>query len=297
LFTFLGLLATREGHFQKWPSGHRASLESFGVHSHRWRKRRRKEHHRQMARSIIVCDNPSEVARRGAEIVVESSREAIAARGRFTIALSGGSTPEAMFRLLAGPEFAGQIDWPNVWAFLGDERYVPADDPRSNFGMASRTLLTHLAPEPGHVFPIDTHIVPIQASAKAYENLLTQNIGTPPVFDLMLQGMGDDGHTASLFPHAATLDSGARWVVDSPPGIPPPPVSRITVTLPVINAARRVLFLATGEEKATVLKKVLESSVDFHDFPSAGVTVKEGELIWLIDKGAASELSETTRDS
>jgi 6-phosphogluconolactonase len=245
--------------------------------------------------TITVCRDPDELAARAVERFVQAAGEAIRARGRFRVALAGGSTPERMYTLLAQPAEAARVDWARSFLFLGDERFVPPDDPRSNYGMVKRTLLA--APVPAdRVFPVPMHLVSPDAAAAAYEDTLATAFGVtdrrqPPRFDLILLGLGDDGHTASLFPHAASLRVEDRWVVASPPGTLPPPVDRITVTYPVLNAARQVLFLVSGEKKAPVLQEVLEGHASPDERPAAGVRPADGTVEWLVDEAAAQRLT------
>jgi 6-phosphogluconolactonase len=246
--------------------------------------------------SIVLCPDPDTLAARAAEHIREASVRAIAARGRFTLALAGGSTPEKAYRLLAQPQRAGSIDWSKTHLFFGDERFVPHDDPRSNYGMARRALLRS-APIPAQqVFPIPTDLATPQESAAAYARVLATFFGVEPGkdvprFDLILLGMGDDGHTASLFPGKPALREQSAWVVATPPGVLPPPVDRVTLTFPVLNTAREVLFLVTGEKKAAPLRDVLEGAADVTVHPAAGVRPREGTLTWLVDEAAAQLLS------
>ncbi len=180
-------------------------------------------------------------------VVAEYAQEAVRERGRFTLVLAGGSTPEKTYRLLAEPAQAAMVAWPKTFVFFGDERFVPPDDPRSNFGMARSALLAHVPIPAGQVFPVPTDRPTAAEAAAAYTRRLGEVFaaaprGPPPRFDLILLGLGEDGHTASLFPGAAALAVRDTWVTWSPPGTLPPPVDRVTMTYPVLNAARQVLF-------------------------------------------------------
>jgi 6-phosphogluconolactonase len=246
--------------------------------------------------TITVCKDSDDLAARAAERFIQAAGEAIGRHGCFRVALAGGSTPEKLYTLLAQPEDAARVDWGRSYLFMGDERFVPLDDPRSNFGMVKRTLLV-AAPVPAeHVFPVPVHMATADVAAAAYAPMLATAFGMkglspPPRFDLVLLGLGDDGHTASLFPHAPSLKVEDRWVVASPPGILPPPVDRITLTYPVLNAARQVLFLVSGEKKAAVVQEVLEGRVDREARPAAGVQPADGTLEWLVDAAAAQRLA------
>lgn len=253
---------------------------------------------------IVVCADADALAQCAAEIFVGVARDAIAERGKFTVALSGGSTPEKLYKLLAAPPFANQVDWQNVFVFWGDERFVPHDDKNSNFGMAQNTLLVHVPLPPANVFAMPTPplVSDVAEGAGRYVNTLaafweTGDLATPPVFDLALMGLGDDGHTASLFPGNLSLDTRLNWVVGSQAGVLPPPVPRLTLTLPVFNAARHVLFLAAGARKADVVKDVLENHPTTAVRPAAGIVPANGKLTWLLDMEAAGKLSpETTQN-
>lgn len=217
---------------------------------------------------VVVLDDPAAVARAGAD---EFAAAAAGASGRFAVCLSGGSTPQAMHRLLASPEYASRIDWSRCHVFFGDERRVPLDDPRSNYANARQTLLDHV--------PIPSHQVHPLTSADVYEGLLRSFFGASCDFDLLYLGMGDDGHTASLFPGSVSLHEQERWVIEPPDVVAG--MSRLTLTLPALNAARRVRFLATGEAKRTPLARVRAG-----DPLPAGMV--EGAR-FLVDRAAAGE--------
>jgi 6-phosphogluconolactonase len=241
---------------------------------------------------IEILPESGTLAERAAEVFIALASSAVAARGRFSVALSGGSTPEAMYALLAAPDRSSLVDWSKSLLFVGDERIVPPDDPRSNFGLAKRTLLDRISIPPANLFPVPIH-ADAAASAQAYEEILRQAFGNGadvPVFDLILLGLGDDGHTASLFPGMPALHVTDRWVAGTPPGVLPPSVDRVTLTFPVINAARHVVFLAGGEKKADTVCDVLAGNFAVEERPAVGVRPEHGELIWLLDKAAASKL-------
>jgi 6-phosphogluconolactonase len=179
--------------------------------------------------------------------------------------------------------------------FWGDERFVPLDDERGNYAMAQRSLIAHAPLPTGHVFPIDTSLPTVHDAAAAYERTVSaffpQNDKTTPRFDLFLLGLGDDGHTASLFPGMPSLAVTDRLFVATPPGVLPPPVDRVTATFPLINAARHVAFLVTGPSKAEPLQAVLEGGATATTHPAAGVRATDGTLTWLVDREAARLLS------
>jgi 6-phosphogluconolactonase len=246
--------------------------------------------------AVCVYRDAAELAARVADFIIESAGAAIRDRGRFTLALTGGSTPEKAYQTLAEPGRAGRIDWAKTYLFLGDERVVPYDDPRSNYGMARRTLIDRVPVPPANLYPMPTDRIEPTVDAIAYTELLAAAFeqpadGPPPRFDLILLGLGEDGHVASLFPHKPTLDECGAWVVSSPPGTLPPPVDRVTVTYPVLNAARAVLFIVGGEKKAVPVRDVLENDPDYHDRPAAGVRPTDGSLTWMLDETAAALLN------
>jgi 6-phosphogluconolactonase len=246
--------------------------------------------------SIVICRDADDLADRAADRFIEVAGGAIRKRGRFTVALSGGSTPERMYTLLAAPPRRERVDWGRVYMFFGDERAVPADDPRSNFGMAQRTLLAGGEMPADHVFAVPTEGRTATEAAAEYEGILSRFFGQPPdgpppILDLILLGLGDDGHTASLFPGKPALRVRDAWVTASPPGILPPPLDRVTFTFPVLNAARHAVFLVSGEKKAPVVREVLEGGPSIEEYPAAGVRPADGTLTWMLDAAAASHLS------
>jgi len=205
------------------------------------------------------------VARAAADLVVEASA---AAGERFAICLAGGSTPQAVYRLLASQEYRDRIEWDRWYVFFGDERQVPLNDPRSNFGNARESLLRHV-PIPG------TRIHPM-TDANEYEGLLRAFFGESPDFDLLMLGMGDDGHTASLFPDSIALLEDERWVIEPPDVVQG--MARITLTLPAVNAARRKLFLVCGVAKHPALARIAAGE----RLPASLVEGAE----WLVDEAA-----------
>jgi 6-phosphogluconolactonase len=210
----------------------------------------------------------------------------IAARGGFSIALCGGQTPRRLYRLLA-TEYRDRIPWPRVEVFWGDERYVPHTDPRSDYRMARDSLLEEAPIPPHHVHPMPTDYTDPAEAAQAYERLLKAHFPYPwPCFDLVLLGLGAEGHTASLFPHSPALRETARWVVATE--VPVEPKQRLTLTLPAINQAARVWFLVAGAEKAQALKSALAEDADIMSCPAAGVKPISGELVWWVDEAATA---------
>jgi 6-phosphogluconolactonase len=236
----------------------------------------------------VVVDRTA-LMRAAAERVVSSAAEAIERHGRFDWALSGGSTPEQLYTLLASRELLPRIDWSRVSFFFGDERCVPPDDPQSNYRMALASLLGPLGVPAERVHRMLGELG-AEIAAERYqaelERCLAREGNGLPAFDLVLLGMGADGHTASLFPGTAALDERARWVAGShPDGLVP----RVTLTLPLINAARRVLFLVSGADKAQAAREVLHGSSPL-PLPAARVRPLAADAEWLLDAAAASSL-------
>jgi 6-phosphogluconolactonase len=245
------------------------------------------------AHELKVYADADQLAAKAAIAVARTAAESIRHRGRFTLVLSGGSTPRKTYALLAEGEGETNIDWSRAYLFFGDERHVPHDDPRSNYRMAHEALLSVAPITSEQVLPVPTDLPTAGACAEAYSEALAKffalpTAGTMPIFDLVLLGLGDDGHTASLFPGAAALGVDDRIATWSPPGVLPPPVDRITLTYPALNAAREVLFLVSGTSKAMVLRDVLEGKADRRALPAAGVRPETGRVTWMADEAAAS---------
>jgi len=240
---------------------------------------------------IRVLTTPQELFEAAAEEVIHSAQEAVEQRGHFTIALSGGSTPKSLFNLLA-TNAKTVLPWDRMFFFWGDERHVPPTDADSNYRMADETMLSKIPVAAGNVFRFPAENPDAAAAAEAYEQTLRKFFQLKaeelPVFDLILLGMGPDGHTASLFPNTAGLQEKSRLVIAN--WVEKLKTSRLSLTLPVLNAARCVTFLVSGTDKASVLKTVLEEDVPGEQYPSKLVQPTNGKLIWLIDRAAASEL-------
>lgn len=236
---------------------------------------------------------PQDLFQAAADQVVHAATLAISQRGRFTIALSGGSTPRSMFTLIAA-NASSALPWERVFFFWSDERHVPPQDAESNFRMAQESLLSKLPIPPANIFRIPAENPDASAAAEMYEQTLRKFFalqpGEFPRFDLILLGMGPDGHTASLFPETAALQEKSRLVVAN--RVEKLGTDRITFTLPVLNAARCVAFLVSGTDKAAVLREVLEGSAPGEKYPSKLVHPNDGKLIWFVDRAAGSELSD-----
>ncbi|MCU1304293.1 MAG: 6-phosphogluconolactonase [Candidatus Sulfotelmatobacter sp.] len=234
---------------------------------------------------------PQDLFQAAAEEVIRTATTAVAQRGRFTIALSGGSTPKNLYTLIAAN--ASAMPWAQMFFFWGDERHVAPEDPESNYRMAKEALLSKVPIPPANVFPVPTENPDADAAAAAYEQTLRKFFalepGQFPRFDLILLGMGPDGHTASLFPETAALHEKSRLVVAN--WVEKMKTHRITFTLPVLNAARCVAFLVSGADKAAVLREVLEGAAPPEKYPSKLVQPTNGKLIWFLDRAAASQLT------
>jgi len=234
---------------------------------------------------ISVYPDPEALALAAAGLFAETAERVVAARGRCAILLAGGETPRRTYDLLAHEPLRKRVPWRQLHLFWGDERCVPSDDSRSNAGMACRTLLDRVAIPPGQIHPIDCDSNHQQA-ADRYEVLLQRFFaGDPPRFDLVLLGLGVDGHTASLFPESPVLDERERWTaVTRRPG---EEIERITLTLPIINQAELIVFLVEGAGKATILHEVLEGESDPRQRPARMIRPGQGHLYWLVDRPAA----------
>ena len=241
-----------------------------------------------MRGETIVCATPDDVAAALARLFADSAAGAIAGRGRFLVALAGGTTPKAAYQKLAARPFGDEIDWNAVEIFFGDERCVPPDDDRSNFKMASDAFLRAARVPERNVHRMRGEDDPARAVA-AYRDEITAVMGDRPRFDLALLGLGPDGHTASLFPgedpltgndelvRAVYSQSQTQW--------------RITLTPKVLNASRTVAFAVEGATKAAALKEVREGPLDPLRLPAQIVDPEDGRLLWLVDRAAASHLS------
>lgn len=243
-------------------------------------------------REVRVFPDADAVAREAAERFAAAAGEAIAARGRFTVALAGGSTPERLYRLLAAEPFRSRVAWDSVHVFFGDERTVPPDDPQSNYQMARLAMLDTLPIPSAQIHRMEGERDPL-AAATAYERAIRETFtlepGQIPRFDLILLGMGPDGHTASLFPHSVALGNYTDIVV--PNYVAKLETWRLTLTYPVLNAAARVLFLVGGADKAAALREVLRGEPNAAEYPSQGVLPTNGIVTFLLDEAVANGLA------
>jgi 6-phosphogluconolactonase len=244
------------------------------------------------ARTIEVFEDIELLTRRAAELFTDSSNEAVAKRGRFAVALSGGRTPQGLYALLAeGADYRNRIPWRAVHFFFGDERCVPPDHPDSNFRMAKEAMLSKLDIPAENIHRIRAEL-PAARAAEDYEEELGRFFalaeGQAPKLDLVLLGMGADGHTASLFPGTDAVRESRRLALAV--WVPKLSAFRITLTAPALNAAELVVFLVAGAEKAVALEAVLEGQADPDRYPAQAIQPTNGSLIWLVDRPAASHL-------
>lgn len=235
---------------------------------------------------VQVLDDVASLADRAARIFVDTAREAVRLRGGFNVALAGGSTPLRLYDLLAWDPYASEIEWKMTQLFWGDERCVPPSHIDSNYQQAQVQLLSKIEIPTRNVHRIHGE-QGANHGAVLYEEELRRHFGKDPVFDLVLLGIGPDGHTASLFPGSDALEENGKWVVAVPHTTPPPPlVDRISLTLPVINAARQVMFLVAGAGKAQIIAQVMDANPPEPLLPAQRVEPAQGRLIWLVEKSA-----------
>ncbi len=239
---------------------------------------------------VRIYPDVEELSRAAARSLIETI---VAVTGRHRahchLALAGGNTPRTLYRLLA-TEYREQIPWTQVHLFWADERYVPPDDPRSNYRFVRETLLDHVAIPAENVHPMPADLPKPEDAARAYEQTLRSHFSPPwPRFDLVLLGLGADGHTASLFPGSIALTERERWVVAVRAPVDPP--LRLTLTLPALNHAAHVFFLVAGAEKADALRRVLTGTPDPAGWPGAGVRAAAGAVVWWVDEKAAKSLA------
>ena len=237
---------------------------------------------------ITIAETSAELARQAAEWITVYAESVLHQRDRFTIALSGGSTPKALHELLAQPPLCDRIDWSRVHIFWGDERFVPLSDERNNARMAYDTLLNHVPVAKEHIHVMRTDLLPDQSMVE-YDQLLHRYFdGHNHTFDLVLLGMGDDGHTLSLFPGTAVVNEEQTWT--SAFFLTQQDMYRLTLTASVVNKAAVVLFLVAGANKADSLYKVLHGEYQPDKYPSQRIEPGNGSLIWFIDRAAAAKL-------
>jgi 6-phosphogluconolactonase len=241
-------------------------------------------------REIIICRDAEELSRRAAGQFVLLARQALAAQGRFSVALSGGSTPKALYSSLATGEFSEQLAWRQIHLFWGDERCVAPDHAESNFRMVKESLLSKIVIPSDSVHRMAGEKEP-QLAVAEYEAQLRLHFhiegDTVPRFDLVLLGLGEDGHTASLFPGSSALNETRRLVATT--YVAKLNAYRLTLTFPVINNAAQIAFLVAGESKSAIVKAIL--TTEKCDYPAARIRPENGQLVWFVTKEAASDLA------
>lgn len=249
---------------------------------------------------VLVFEDKSELSRAATDFVIETAAAALKKTGEFTMLLAGGSTPRTLYTLLAAEPYAARMPWNATHLFWGDERFVPPDHPESNYRMARLAMIERAALPPANVHPVPTADYPdARSAAMAYDSMLREHFakydndnktktGNIPRFDLVLLGMGADGHTASLFPgDKATLRESSRLAVAVNAPQSYETTERISVTLPVLNGASNVLFMAAGSEKRQVLDSVLNDTGQARQkYPAAMVRPGSGRLLWYLDREA-----------
>jgi 6-phosphogluconolactonase len=245
-------------------------------------------------RNVMVLPDLDAVSEEAARRFLAIANDAVAKTNRCTVALAGGSTPERLYRLLASETYREAVPWASLYLFFGDERCVPPDDRESNYRMAREAMLDHVPVLPEQVFRMEGERDP-QSAAVSYDATLGDIFGlTPgrvPHFDLILLGMGPDGHTASLFPHTDGLQVVERLAAAN--YVPKFDSWRLTLTYPVLDAAMNVLFLVGGAEKANAVRQVIEGPFDPAEYPAQGVRTPEGTVTFLLDEAAAGKLIST----
>jgi 6-phosphogluconolactonase len=245
-----------------------------------------------MAPQTRVYNNSGTLARAAAERIAQIAEHALSARGRFIVCLAGGSTPRATYEVLAAPEYGAMIDWTQTHVFFGDERCVPPTDRESNYRTARDTLLSHVPVSLGNVHRIHGEMEP-PAAAEQYEREMREffqkRLGQQkPRFDLLLLGMGTDGHTASLFPGTPILREKEKWVAAH--RVEKLGAWRVSLTFPALNAAANVLILVTGKDKSETLYRVFKDPPRPDFLPVQGIQPEDGSLIWMLDEAANSKL-------
>jgi len=237
---------------------------------------------------LNIFNTPENVLVNLATYFVTLAEQSIAKNGKFSVALSGGSSPKKLYEMLASDDFKNKVDWENVYFFFGDERYVPQDDKDSNYLMAKTALFDPLQIDDSNVFAVDTSLTPEEAAAE-YKKAIDLFFDEESLeFDLILLGLGDNSHTASLFPHTPVLhevDATVKEVF-----LEDQQVFRITFTAPLINQAHNIAFLVYGEGKAIAVHHVLEDAKDIEEYPAQLIVAEHGDLRWYLDEPAAANL-------
>ena len=244
---------------------------------------------------VEISESAEALSRAAAGQFLRVTTAAVRARGRCSVALSGGSTPKSVYRVLAYEPYRSQVRWDQIEFFWGDERHVPPDHADSNYRMVDETLLSRVPVHPQSMHRVHTESADAARAAQEYEDEMRASFGggdTTPRFDLVLLGVGTDGHTASLFPGTPALAEQRRWCVAH--WVSALNTHRITMTLPVFNAAREVLFIASGAEKAAIVRQVLRDRDISPPFPAQMIEPVDGNVAWMLDRAAARDLGEAS---
>lgn len=232
-----------------------------------------------------IHPTPEQVSQALADYFTEAAKEAVQTQGRFTVALTGGSSPKQLYTLLASSPYRDVTPWNKTFVFWGDERSVPFNDSRNNAKMTFESLLNHIPVPKDQIYPMSGE-VSAEESASQYEEILQKHFsGQAPQFDLILLGLGENGHTASLFPYTPVLDEKTRWVKEV--YLTDQQMYRITLTAPFINQAKKIAFILFGSSKAQVLYDVLKGKYQPDFLPAQLIRPSSGELHWFIDESAA----------
>lgn len=250
-----------------------------------------------MTPHITIASSEAAFLKKAAQVFLESVADAVSARGQATVALSGGSTPKKFFSYLAEPYYRERIPWTKVHFFWGDERCVPPDHADSNYKMAMDALLKKVQVPSVNIHRMPGEMEDPREAAKSYDRsmrLFFKTDRSVPKFDLVLLGLGEDGHTASLFPKTVALTEREKLVVGH--HVESVHANRLTVTFPVINSARRVVFLCAGDSKSAIIKEIFRTDLAVDRFPAQRVNPVEGELIWILDSQSAARLPNDVKD-
>ncbi len=239
---------------------------------------------------VVIYPDTNTLSHEAAQYIVRLANEAIVSHGRFSIALSGGSTPRVLYGLLGDEPYRNQINWSQVEIFWSDERCVPPDSSDSNYQLAQEVLFSKLSISASQIHRMPADKPDRDAASLEYTQEMQRAFGTDgiPSFDLLQLGMGPEGHTASLFPHQPSLHEQQRLVM--PVNVPKPPPPRLTFTPPLLNAAKHVLFLVTGSDKADAVQAVLEGGYQPEEYPAQIVRPPHGDVTWMLDTAAAGKL-------
>lgn len=235
---------------------------------------------------VKIYDDAAAVSKATADYLVKTATDYVNKNGMFTVALSGGSTPKMLYELLASGKYRNRLPWEKMYIFWGDERFVPKDDDDNNAKMAFETFLNHVPVPEKNIFPIPIAFTP-RESASEYEKLLHNFFhNADPSFDLILLGLGENGHTASLFPDTSVIDKKNLWV--SEVYVEDQKMYRITLTAPVINKSKNILFIVVGSNKAEIVSNVLQGVYQPRVWPAQLIKPVNGNLLWMLDEDAAA---------